>query len=714
MSFLSRRMLSLVILCALATNGTAFAGNEDRTHGNSGNNSSTPSENNSSSAGNGQHGEGNNGNGIGNTGPGNQGNDKPVGNAGGDNNCDNGNHGSNDHGDNGNHGSGNNGDNGNHGSGNNGDNGNHGSGNHGSGEDSGNQGSGTQGSGDQGSGSQGSGDQGSGTQSSENGRGKFQFKLVPLLFGDIDSVTRIYNMTGTENSLFKDSNDSDTLAILELDNFINGFKVVKQIDYNLGIGVAGVLTHTAVPGVGASLGIAPYGGSKVVFTNYASDELALKDMKRRVPFKANEAQELQVGESVLLDQKGGLFIGAGISAYGLGIGGKVIIEGHFKTYVERLSDDKVLTSIFTDKVMGGSLYTSIGILALSQNKIREMSEGFNYIIDLSDEDGSNAYEALLKGDLTLAEQVADLSPLRAVKRTETLQRKLVGNSRRLTLGIPFISLSAGEGLFLEHSYRVNHQDGLSTDMEYGIYQKSSSSRMLTHHKSVSQVFVGGTAETQDQTLGRISKIMEAKFNWKYDDDHGTSKKFQKYLRNLKGRTGLDEFLNVLIADKEKLAYTEVNFNLTYPDLYLRYLLAKGNEEDFANDVQIRAHELMVEYFKDQIDQDRICPWNVGSDNLSVIATKICVKTFAKQIAKKTAQFSLLAATTRAKQKEAKKFAKSLAHLGELIWSNPFLFRSLVEQGRKCGLTADLVITGKRISYLKRELVSKPDASCLMK
>ncbi|HAZ14902.1 MAG: hypothetical protein A2X86_21230 [Bdellovibrionales bacterium GWA2_49_15] len=748
MSFISRRILGLVIVSALLTQGTAFARNDGGGNGNSGNQSSTPSGNNSSNNddhGNSHYGEGNNGNGVGNTGTGNQGNDKPVGNAGGDHDSDDNGNGNGNDNENGHHGDGNNGNGvGNTGTGNQGNDkpvgnagGDHGSGtpgtdnpgsgtqgsgdpgtdNPGSGTqgsgDPGNQGSGDQGSGNQGSGTQGSGDQGSGSgaQSSESNRGKFKFKFVPLLFGDVDSITRIYNMSGMESTLFKDTSDSDTQGLVELDNYLNGFKVVKQIDYNLGVGVAGVLTHTYLPGIGASIGIAPYGGSKMVYTNYASDESALKDLKRRMPFKASEALELKVGESVLLDQKGGLFIGAGISAYGLGIGGKVIIEGHFKTYVERMTDEKVLASIFTDKVVGASVYTSAGILGLSQNRVRELSEGFNYIIDLSDETGRSAYEALVKGNLTQAEKVADLSPLRAVKRTETLQRKLVGNSRRLTLGIPFINLSVGEGLFLEHSYRVNHVDGLYTDMEYGIFQKSSSSRLITRHKSVSQVFVGGTAETKDQTLAVVSKLTEGKFSWKYDDDHGTSKKFNRYLRNLRGRTGLEEFLNVQIADKEKLGYTEINFNVTYPDLYVRYLLSQGRSDEFANNIQIRAHELMVEYFKDQVDQDRICPWNVGNDSLSAIGTKICVKTFAKQIAKKTAQLSALIVATRGKQKDGKKFAKSLANLGELIWSNPFLFRSLVEQGRKCGLSAELVMTGKRISYLKRELVSNSDSTC---
>ncbi len=742
MSFFSRRVLAVVILSALVTQGTAFAKNDNVGKGNSGNNASVGSSNDNSNRGN-----GNNGNGVGNTGPGNQGNDKPVGNAGGDHegnngnhdsgNCgDNGNHGSGNNGDNGNHGSGNNGDNGNHGSGNNGDNGNHGSGNngdngnHGSGNNgdngnhgSGDQGTGSQGNGDTGTGNQGSGNQGSGdasngsgsgAQSSPSNHGKFQFKLVPLIFGDFDSITRVYNQSGMVDSLFKELSDSDSVGILELDNFANGFKVVKQVDYNIGLGVAGVLTHTSLPGIGASIGIAPYGGTKVVFTNYTNDLAGLKEVKRHIPFKASEAQELQVGESVLLEQKGGLFIGAGISAYGLGIGGKVIIEGNFKTYVERLDNDKVLTGIFTDKVVGASLYTTAGILALSQNRIKEMSEGFNYIIDLSDETGRTAYEALLKGNLTQAEQVADLSPLRAVKRTETLQRKLVGNSRRLTLGIPFISLSTGEGLFLEHSYRVNHVDGLSTDMSYGIFQKSTTGRLLTRHSSTSQVFVGGTAETKDQDLGVVSKMSEGKFSWKYDDDHGTSGKFNRYLRKLKARTGLDEFLNVLVGEKEKLGYTEINFNVTYPDLYVRFLLGQGTTEDFSNDVQVRAHELMVEYFKDKVDEDRICPWNVGDASLSDIGAKICVKTYAKQIAKKTAQLIALLASSRGKQKDAAGFAKSLAKVGELIWSNPFLFRSMVEKGRACGLTAELNITGKRMTYMKRELVSKTDSSCAVR
>jgi|GEM_PF-5368177 len=407
----------------------------------------------------------------------------------------------------------------------------------GGGNQGGNEGNGQ----DNGSGS-GSGGQGNGNNNEQSSnKGKFSFKIVPLIFGDLDILTRTYNLTESE------TNKSNEEVILEFDNFSNGFKVIKQVDWNIGLGIAGILSHTSLPGVGVSIGLAPYAGSKVTFKNYVSDLKSLKNIERKIPFKSSRALSMKNGESVLFEQTGGLFFGVGIGAYGLGVGSKVVIEGNFKTKVERLLNSKVRVTVVSDSIKKASVHTGALIASISANKEAQLSDGISYIVDLNKEEGKKIYELMMSGDFTLAEIKSAANDNSSVTRVESVKTKLNTNLKRASIGIPFISLSNGSGITLEHSLTQNHLDGNLTESQYGIYQKSKNGQF-------------------------VSKDREARFLWSYDDDHGTSRKMSKYLKTLRGKTGLSEFLNIVVQDEEKLGYSEINLNVALPGTYLEALL----------------------------------------------------------------------------------------------------------------------------------------------
>gem|GEM_PF-6639566 len=112
-----------------------------------------------------------------------------------------------------------------------------------------------------------------------------------------------------------------------------------------------------------------------------------------------------------------------------------------------------------------------------------------------------------------------------------------------------------------------------------------------------------------------------------------------------------------------------------------------------------------------MDESRICPWNIGKDRLSSVGVSICTKTFAKQMAKKTNQIKGILRDASSSSANDKKFSKTMAKFGEVVWSNPFLFKQIVNRGIMCGLKANVEITGQRISKATKSLSIGDTTQC---
>jgi hypothetical protein len=216
--------------------------------------------------------------------------------------------------------------------------------------------------------------------------------------------------------------------------------------------------------------------------------------------------------------------------------------------------------------------------------------------------------------------------------------------------------------------------------------------------------------TRNQNGQIVSSDINGTFNWLYEDDHSSSKKLAKYLKRLAAKTGMLAISTISAPEKEKLGFVEVNFTVNLNPNYLNSLMKSTTERSPLPSIWGQAQTQMEGYFARGMDELRICGWNIGKDRLSEAGVKICTKAYRKKIAKSANKIAKqLEKMKNAKNESSSAYARESARFGQLVWENPFVFRSVTENGFKCGADQTLTIAGKRISQYQNTVIGTAEA-----
>lgn len=501
---------------------------------------------------------------------------------------------------------------------------------------------------------------------------------------------------------------------LELDNYGNGFKVIRAMRYHVGMGVGAAITHTACSSFGLSAGVAAVKSGQTVFTRFVEGIGDIKNIRKKIPFEVEEFDHWKLGESVSYLTEGGVVFmaGAGFRPV-IGVGTKYMITGGWKYSIKKTGCDTVTLKVMKVKAKTGAAYTGTTFVSLSSAKMKSMANGFKFRVYLKDPAAAIAYEEALKGNMEPLQEMANDPLHSSVQKIENVEVNMEGKRKKLSVGIPFLYFKKQTSRYLQYQDVDYLEQDKKKISNYGIFVKDKKARTVTKHKNQQVLFYGGVADLKDNYDESLSRDYNGFFTFSYENDWGESWKFKKGLEKLMATTGMEEYLYASIPKKEKLGYIEILTKVKFPKQYMDFLMKKASQGDGAlAGFHKKALLELNDYLSDGKDPYRICPANIGKDRLSRAGLRTCKKKFVKEIAKSIAkiQGSLI------KMKETlsvnqKAFSGQVARLGENIVKNRFLFKSFFNEGKQCGLDLEHKIFGKRVSYFRKTFKFDVKASC---
>ena len=697
------------------------------------------------------HSGGNNGNGVGNTGPGNQGNDGPNGNAGGTTGTQGGTSGNAQGGATGNAQGGTNG------NGQGGSNGNAQGGTTGSqtsgGQTSGGQTSGGQTSGGQTSGGgsttggqtsggstggqtsggstggQTSGGGSTGGQTGETNGGssggstgggttggevvaeekikpELKVRVLPLAFGNYDIAKKVINLTPAART------NSPDMA-LALDEYRNGFAVTQMRMWDAGLGVAPQMYLQNASGLAslatAVVGLAPTKGKMVQFERLIRDEKELHDLQKlEIPYTLEKLAAYKVGESVTYENMGGILFSGGAGVAGIFTGGSVAAEGGFKTTVLKSGADKAYVQVNKLKIRKASLFTGAAILKIDASTNKQLSDGFSYEFDFNaGDDVVDAYEAILTGNATLAQEMAAKGLRSGVKAIDTNNSVQTMKKRGLSLGIPMVAIANwSTGRTQGHSETMVNADKTTTQLDYGVYFKEQTGRFFHKHKRLMRSFYSGKAQLLNKNMESIGSEQKATYLWSYENDKTSAKNFERVVNRFHRDLGLRSVFNPFINSKgrEKLGYVKLEAQVEVPEAFTKRLIGLAMDEKFKSSISSKGMDLLGKYFQ-KGDVDELCV-NEESEYEEVSALDICKEELARETSKAVKKINDLL-LDMASESDSKKFVALQANMGKELVKNQFVLGSLFSADSKCELAYSLKLHGERLSKIDRTVKANP-------
>ncbi|MFI5390350.1 MAG: hypothetical protein ACHQYQ_03230, partial [Bacteriovoracales bacterium] len=260
-------------------------------------------------------------------------------------------------------------------------------------------------------------------------------------------------------------------------------------------------------------------------------------------------------------------------------------------------------------------------------------------------------------------------------------------------------LRVAKSEFYQHSYVVNHVGCFQTETEYGIYTKEKKARIFALHAGTNTAFYGGLAKLTE--CGKVVDTdMSGFFTWQYENDYSKTSRLDRNINELKRLTGLGSLVDVAVQEGEKLGFVNADFRVRFPKAYTLYLI-KTAQAGRLDTIKEKALLMLGDYLKSGQDLYGIC--DSDKSMLCVAGRTAKINSVFKKIEKILVK---MGETT-----DSKEFANEFAELGEKIWDNQFTFKAFFEEGKKCGVSLDFKVAGRRISLHKKSLSYPVTLAC---
>lgn len=542
---------------------------------------------------------------------------------------------------------------------------------------------------------------------------QLQTELGALVFGQLDFSRATVNMT----PLAHDPNVTDA-PTLTLDNYENGFMISHGLSVDIGAGPGVSFYFANLTGplayLGQYVGLGLVAEKNIEFTTLVDSKEDIKKAvkQKKIPWKASEIASWKEGETVFYQTNGGIALSGRVGPLYFGVGPTAILAGGWQTYIEKMEDGKVFVQLMKGhekelRLVAGTLvaeaYTAI---------VNELAKGVSFAFDLTDEGAQHAYEDMLKGNIVPTQELASQPGLGSIVRVDNLLRSKTRHVRKFAIGIPFIYFSTSKENYREYLRKESSLDGVTRELYFGANVKKTTGRAITIHKSTNEGFY--SALEVDSKLDQQDKLdYSGRYNWNYAADHGSSKKLNRALHRLIKTTGLNNELLVNIPDEKKLKYTAISFDLDLPHAYVDYLLADDRFVQVMDEYNERATLELEDYFADASDPLRLCLTHVTKFDLAnckgrlQFSQRIHLKRMRKALEemKMAAQYSFL------NEGDRLNFIKAFTDFGKALVSDVFVFKTVFEDAKRCGMKTNYKIEGERLSRFVSEHVWPLEESC---
>ncbi|RZF21254.1 hypothetical protein DAY19_06110 [Halobacteriovorax vibrionivorans] len=302
------------------------------------------------------------------------------------------------------------------------------------------------------------------------------------------------------------------------------------------------------------------------FENYED----YKNYKIKIPFYAKDINSWNIGDSIYFNVVGGLglYLTTGIGASGLGP--KVYAEGGYSIYVEKKSENEVFVEI--QRVFSKSISLLAGTWGVfaETSRLHQATSGINFLIDISTQQGQEAYhEIVTHGDATIAQEKDESIVKTGKVKSDVLS--LTNKAALVTPFIPFIEFLAQKQLKVYKEERNN------------IWNQESNKTIITRgHSYDYRLFSKKGVFNRQLTLNlNNNKLSSAKYEIYREKNHFRTHSLQLALNKLERYTDQAFFKDLSIDfQKQRLGYAIVKAEIELGPTIIKNFKKLMNEDDY--------------------------------------------------------------------------------------------------------------------------------------
>ena len=524
-----------------------------------------------------------------------------------------------------------------------------------------------------------------------------------MAYGNYDIFNRAVNLTPADET---DLRNNET----RLDIYESGFIVTQMRMWDAGLGAMPAVYLENTSGL-ASLatgvaGLAITKGRYVQYERLVQEESRVDNLAViPLPLSKKSLDRYLPGESAYFESNGGLLFIAGPGIAGAYAGGSVLAEGSFRTLVKKTGYNRAEVQVVKAKVRTASLFTGLTVMKLDSTKVKQLSEGLNYEFDFSR--GGNvaakAYEQLIAGNSSLAEEESQRSGLTGVTRISDSKGREVTRKRGMALGIPMVAMfNWTTGKTYGETATRTYADRTTTDLNYGVYFKEEKGRFFHKHRKITRSFYSAKAVTKDENEKVIVTNEEANFLWSYENDSATSSSLQGAISLFHKDLGLKTEFNPTIERGQKLRFINLEAKVNIPESYIRKIISESQSGRSQAIMQDKARGLISDYFSngDELDLCR-------DEDERTTGLDQCERGLMRESMRSISRIQSSLAGLR-NSRSASAYTYAVALMGKELVKNQFVMNAFFAQDKSCSVKYEVKLEGRRLSRMIKQIPANKD------
>jgi hypothetical protein len=316
-----------------------------------------------------------------------------------------------------------------------------------------------------------------------------------------------------------------------------------------------------------------------------------------------------------------------------------------------------------------------------------------------------AYEALLTGNVTEAQQLAAQGMFSGVVQIDTFSNRQLNRRRGGIIGIPMIAThNWSTGRISGETQTQVYQDDTKTDVNYGIFMKEENSRFFLRHKKFIRSFYSAKAITKDAGNKVIGEEEKATFYWMHETDVSSTNRLNAAMNLFYRDLGMRSAFNVEIPNRQSLGYVKVEAKVDLPESFLKMMIETAASGRTLEIMQANAQGLMADYFANG-DADNLCRDEEGANAEDL---RSCFSRLSRETNGALSRMRNIINGLVSRTSDASAYTYNMAMLGRELIRNQFILKSFMKMDKSCKVNFELTVEGRRLNQMVKKVPANED------
>lgn len=536
----------------------------------------------------------------------------------------------------------------------------------------------------------------------------FLFEGTPVLHFDYVSGKKVI-------SLDQASRSSVRASQLETSRANQGYRVVHKYNIELGAGFRAEAEHKdfttgLTEDLWHSVGLIPVFGRSVTTTRYARDKQEVERIQSisSLPSSTDYLNSLKPNDTVAYSSRGGIVFSVGTGVGPVGVGLNAMAMGEFFVYMQKLTGNRVYIRIDDIDIKTFGVQKGAYIVNRHASQFQKYAKGFGFIVNLSSNEGQQAFRSLMAGNLAEAQSLAARggSTQAWVEATSTQW----GVDSGFFLGLPILLKYGWNKTNFEEFAQTRYlKCNRQIKAKYKVYQDFDYNVVFGFSEEARSSFYAANFQTQTLAGATLEKGLFGQFVWNYSSIDTTAKSLRQALQKLAKNTGLKEVENLTAPGKEELANVDAEVRIHMGQKNINTLMSRASRKQ-KRKILLGARSLVWQYFANG-DRAGICTKKHSSTMVKTALTEgdslaNCKSKYRAQteLAAKAMLNALAKMRTNHANGEYDAQASALRDFGKHMLTNRFTFQLGLKLAGK-GTKLDIVLEGTDIARFEKTLAS---------